>query len=559
MRTKRNKFVPANLLPPEALSRVFECLQTPILDAPYSLPGSIHQWMAVARVCRYWRNTALSYPHLWTHIYIQHPFDDIARMHIRYSAQAPIKVYLPSTSAYCRSIDSDFDEEPDEYPVEADLISAIALHPERVRELHVDYRFLAQEYPSPLFLLPFPNLEALSIFTEWQDAHAPYLPPLFASDVCSRLTKVLFGNPRMWCLDSFSNLTHISWYKQLLAERPPLARFLDALAASPLLEELVLNDAGPDISPDQVGPVSGLPIVDLPCLQRLEVGDWNRIDRPLSVLLSHLKIPRHTTRYFWGDDLEPPAQLLRNFNSGDSETVHEDIRKVFITGTGGRADRNQLMGVEGQVLHLVGHIDHSEYLTLFADQTFPDVDEFVLCPGPGRAMLPNDLREIFNNLPYLSTFTFTDSQQNVETVALGLGLLNNSTSEGSTPTPVPAPLLTKINLYHDHDMSYNYYASSQPRKLLPIVLLAQQRAQMGHPIKEFRIEDAPSEETSRKDLIEILRQYVEKVEEITQAERYNEADQSWTQVWHDIRFAWPILRRTPPNRARSPFAQSYVI
>jgi F-box-like len=64
LRSRRNALAPVSRLPPEVLAAVFSILSLSTWDKE---TGYL-EWTCVVRVCHRWRETALNYPPLWSHI-----------------------------------------------------------------------------------------------------------------------------------------------------------------------------------------------------------------------------------------------------------------------------------------------------------------------------------------------------------------------------------------------------------------------------------------------------------------------------------------------------------
>ena len=64
LRSRRNAFAPISRLPSEILAEVFSFLSSSTWDKE---TGYL-KWTCVVRVCHRWREIALNYPLLWSHI-----------------------------------------------------------------------------------------------------------------------------------------------------------------------------------------------------------------------------------------------------------------------------------------------------------------------------------------------------------------------------------------------------------------------------------------------------------------------------------------------------------
>jgi hypothetical protein len=107
----KNAHSPINRLNPESLFLVFDTLATICFQAhkPY-------KWMVVKRVCRYWRNVALSFLSLWS--IVDSDYFPQAYLSLERSKSAPISVYLRENST-------------------RRFIEAVLSHINRIRELDI--------------------------------------------------------------------------------------------------------------------------------------------------------------------------------------------------------------------------------------------------------------------------------------------------------------------------------------------------------------------------------------------------------------------------------------
>src|ERR1700722_2699525 len=92
---EENSTRPINQLPRELLCEIFKLVQ----QSPFTYFGN-WGWVAVTRVCRYWRMAALSAGTLWAKINIYQQHDPIVPLSIRRSLTVPLKVvYFEPTPA----------------------------------------------------------------------------------------------------------------------------------------------------------------------------------------------------------------------------------------------------------------------------------------------------------------------------------------------------------------------------------------------------------------------------------------------------------------------------
>ncbi|KAI0693791.1 hypothetical protein BC835DRAFT_1052539 [Cytidiella melzeri] len=248
IRTIRNSRTPICSLPADILSDIFVFTQTPAaqfmptsprlrFDSTQAAENTWHPSLA-AGVCRYWRAVTLSFPSIWTTVEI----GDIAR-----APNANIELAMLSLRrSYSSTVDVRvWNELPD---------SAISWFTETLASQSVRFKgFHLYDFEHGAKLLnalsecPAPQLENLTIQT-WPQYDPPWqLPTLFAG-ITPQLRRLTLRYYSAWPGNNFSNLTHLCLERQ--ASHPSSPRktsdFLQFLASSPLLEELVINVAGPN-------------------------------------------------------------------------------------------------------------------------------------------------------------------------------------------------------------------------------------------------------------------------------------------------------------------------
>lgn len=314
----------------------------PDLDAwvnPYS-------WTIVAQVCRYWRQTAISFPTLWTNVDARSPLGSLASLDR--STTSLIRVYLrdavhQSTTSRCLD--------------RARLLQTIAYHSHRFVQFHVQPTFRYGPAILQSFQNPAPKLEALSIMlnTSKDESHA--LPTLF--DGClPNLRYLTLANFSSWSVDQFgTNLTHVCLMDQPLRRRMPMKAFLDFLANLPQLEELALIDAGPSVFHHQPGATDSTDrIVPFHHLKTLHIGDW---PTPQSVanFLRHLVLPPTTKILIWGDCLFRQNEAVTMLLPPSLEHLHplHHLTALHLTYRPAIRDYPQLVSVQNGILVVYLH------------------------------------------------------------------------------------------------------------------------------------------------------------------------------------------------------------
>lgn len=302
----QNSRLPIHTLPPETLATIFCMVQPQVTSVRPSSRKNYRDWFVFSHVCRYWRETAISCPSLWCHIDIHdsphkglqfkllNPRRDLASTFLERCRYLPLTVYFS--------------------PSDADLENDMLPHTARLKELHVS---TCSQYfhglPPQMWNLcrsHAPSLESLVIsFTAHQGGmNDTALPELFLghTPILKQLTLHHFST---WPNNQFKNLTRISLHHQPDNRRYPLEEFLDFLRLSPLVEELVLIDAGPN--QDSIRPHDDHSVepLSLSCLKSIEIGEWKSC-MTIAWFLTHLVIPRNTKCMIWGQWNSDPSDVL---------------------------------------------------------------------------------------------------------------------------------------------------------------------------------------------------------------------------------------------------------
>lgn len=241
----------------------------------------------VNRVCRYWRETALMFLSLWSTIIVDFNAPNYLSLALERSSSVPLDVH------YFPSVDPSLSLDP--------MLTQCS----RLKELHICCRKIG--IPVTMWDLcqsPAPILEVLTIsFQPSRDNIDSALPELFSGQT-PRLMHLTIRYFSTWPRNQFENLTRV--HEQPAERRQTLPQFLDFLRHSPLLEELALIAAGPDM-PDGNRHLSIVP-VELGRLRRIEIGNWSSAAAMVQ-FLAYLIIPQESVRSIWHhwDDIDSLA------------------------------------------------------------------------------------------------------------------------------------------------------------------------------------------------------------------------------------------------------------
>jgi hypothetical protein len=254
-RTIRNSRAPVCSLPIEILNTIFVLTQTSTYTVEslsprhhaYGRTAIDHKWHAslLAGVCRYWRAVTLSFPDIWNTIVIGDP------------ARAPNSnielAILSLRRSYFSNVDVHIWHRIPDF-AKSWFSETLASQSIRFRGFHVYSLDQAFNLLDTFTECPAPQLESLTI-QAWP-SYEIYrtnleslreLPTLFAG-ITPRLRRLTLRCYDSWPGNNFSNLTHLHLEHQ--SSRTPSSRrtsdFLQFLATNPLLEEIFLNNAGPN-------------------------------------------------------------------------------------------------------------------------------------------------------------------------------------------------------------------------------------------------------------------------------------------------------------------------
>jgi len=256
LRYAANAIAPPNKLPPELLRAIFS----------YLCPDTRRDWevertppyaylLAVSRVCRHWRDIAVSATELWTYIIFaasgNFPTEEeisIARLCTSRSGVRPLDFFYTS--------------------LHSDFLRAEELIPDRRRLRSLVYGYTDRNSGDKLvsFLLTASHLERLEIRGDASFS----LPTLFSDAAPPPLRELVIARCTPWPNNQFGSLTSLI----LLCQKDIDANIyslLDALRCSPHLEELLLErEFRPYTEPQQSPGLNVLPI-PLHSLKKLHI------------------------------------------------------------------------------------------------------------------------------------------------------------------------------------------------------------------------------------------------------------------------------------------------
>jgi hypothetical protein len=465
IRYRYNAARPVNRLSPEILAVIFGMVQERPSDYRPAARPSIYRWLVVTSVCRYWRETAITFSSLWTSINIcdyRRGCQDATRTFLERSAAAPLRVYYARPERWNRL-----------QLIDKSTLELVASASTRFREFHMTPRLITQSSVWEHFRHPAPLLESLTLGSSAGGDHDFVLPTLFANSTpcLKKLTMQYFCS---WPGNNFVNLTHITLYQHSEANRQPLAQFLDFLRASPLLEELALIEAEP-----QYGNAASLPgdlePVILNHLRVLEIGDWQGPEQ-ISTFVCRLVLPFEVDIHIWGEEIElirDNADVSTLYPANASHTARlRDLTKLRISiPPENRSSSFQAILVSGSTLDMQGHFNASQVLPIASICSLLTINEMWLT-FHRVAPTVQEYKELFGTMLSLKMLLI----QGISVRAI-LNALGRSSPLQDVNTPPLCPNLDTLHLYGEMDQC-------------PLILhtFAEHRAKHGQPIRQLRAE-----------------------------------------------------------------------
>ena len=314
LKSRRNALAPISRLPPETLAAIFSFL------SPSTNKEAFHlKWICVSHVSRQWRETALNYPRLWSHIKLSKPVPAAIAEILSRAKMAPL------------------DLEVDFSRWKGEQINAF----ERQLNAHISHtRHLKVSGHLPSFkqlVSSAPTLESLFLSNR---------VGLFDDSDPATIPNNLFNctTPSLTSLEL--ELCNISWKSPLLKglqtlnifcpseeARPKLEDWLDALNEMPKLAILSLHDASP------VAPLAPLILtssrtVTLPSLTKFHIATSAK---DCALALAHLVMPALTSLYIAAESYEMEGEDMRLLIPYVTRNIcrlqdTEPLRSIMING-----------------------------------------------------------------------------------------------------------------------------------------------------------------------------------------------------------------------------------
>ncbi len=337
LQVRRNALVPISRLPPETLAVIFSFLSPPACDEELGYLS----WLHVTHVCRQWRDIALDYPHLWSHIDFTNLTPDGVTEILARAKMAPLHLEMKAT--YWGTPNWD---------VFARQLETQISHTRRLCIAGEFHQAVLEQLLSPAPILEFFSLSDSS--RSFGLSH-PIIPVTLFDGVAPRLTSLELDSCDIsWKSPLLKGLQALQILRPSVEARPSLEDWLDALNGMPQLKTLVLHSATPAVSFGD--PLIPQRTITLPSLTRFSI---SASATDCTLALAHLMLPSLTSLHV---------------DAESSEEYGEDVQLLIpyvAQNCHSQQDSTPL-----QSILLSGEATHAKMVAW----TLPDVD--VLAPYP---------------------------------------------------------------------------------------------------------------------------------------------------------------------------------
>ena len=304
---RRNALVPISRLPPETLAEIFSLLSFSVDDYE-DVPDL--KWIRVTHVCRRWRETALSFPYLWSHI----PFNKLTLAGITEILARAKMSPLHFDAGIFPGIKARFDG----------FGRQLEAHISHIRHLTI-----SGDYPTELepLVSPAPALVSLSL-TKISDPiwSQCTIPDSLFNGTAPKLTRLeLFNCSIGWKSPLLKGLQILEIQAPSEQLRPTLEDWLAALNEMSQLKTLLLDNATPAVSVDN--PLISGPqcTVTLPSLTHFHI---TTSAKGCALALAHLVLPalislhvRPDSQSWEGDDVQLLVPYVARNAHGPQDTA----------------------------------------------------------------------------------------------------------------------------------------------------------------------------------------------------------------------------------------------
>ncbi|KAA1468132.1 hypothetical protein DENSPDRAFT_373195 [Dentipellis sp. KUC8613] len=315
LKSRRNRLSPIARLPPETIALIFSFVVQ--LSYPRTPNDRRLSWMAVAHVCRQWRDIALQHPRLWSRI--DFTSTACAKEMLRRAKMAPLQIYADFNSTLGCKADLQALLLALPHASRANLLSISAPHQTLSN--------IVQQLSSPAPLLEkfgFHNEQGLP----WGIDYVPSLPiklpeSLLAGHAPNLRHLELSGCDIRWSSPLLKGLRHLEILDLSANRRPTMTEWLDALENMPYIEELMLHESTPITPLRRSAPPPPSRTVTLTNLVQL---DLSSKASSVASVLNHIHLPKVLalrvdckSEVPDGEDVLPLVPLIARHSHGDQD------------------------------------------------------------------------------------------------------------------------------------------------------------------------------------------------------------------------------------------------
>ncbi|KAH9843202.1 uncharacterized protein C8Q71DRAFT_699388 [Rhodofomes roseus] len=466
----RNALRPIHRLAPDILLLIFQGIAEEE-DGPLHPSYGSAPWVYLAHVCHRWREIALTCAALWTRLSTKYP--DAALACLERSADASLSLIV-SASATTEAA--------------SQVINAALPHAARIRHIYLPSIFMEEaDLREPLETIlrsPAPALEALHVYKVGMDGDCFALPTMFDRHT-PRLTTLRLA----YAYPEPGSLTYTSLKRLFIKgkKRKPISmevsQLLDILEACPELEELrtckatFTSSAAADSRPPLR--LDNLRVLDISRCSASVVADlFSRLAVPDCATRFSVSLERaadFTFRFGLPDNLEETGHLPEITRLHIEYTSANDV--VVIHGTTRTSPFQILAAIPqdsdiGEMPTVAGHL----LLSIVRTLDLSLLEEFTISETYyHRAHLGFTRRrwiEVFERMPLLKELHIRIDS--INDAGFSRAILAALATPGEVTGRLLCPNLEVLTMTNDKTWS-----------TLQCYLLAQQRAEHGHPIKRL--------------------------------------------------------------------------
>ena len=267
---RRNSLAPISQLPPETLAMIFSFLSFSIFNEE----TSYQKWLCATHVCHQWRETALNYPHLWSHI-------NFARL--RPAGITEVLARAKMALLHLEARTSHWNNarfEAFERQLEAHISHTLHL------SISGEFQTGLERLVSPAPVLEVLSLSNVSLLFAFPP---PVIPDALFNGIAPKLANLeLSGCNISWKSPLLKGLQTLQIMRPSEQARPTLEDWLDALNEMSQLKTLTLHSSTPVALDDDMLISEPRRAATLPSLTRFDI---SASAKDCALALAHLVLP----------------------------------------------------------------------------------------------------------------------------------------------------------------------------------------------------------------------------------------------------------------------------